>query len=166
MGTVADHAKASLVFGKRLCRMMAVCRGWHYRSRLVDGLALSPFNKKLRPARTQADWATSDHEMLERYASDPLCSFRFTVNAYYSMFQGMLSTQKKESVYMIPKTLPILFASVRRPGGRLRKGVRKIYEQYRSAGIQDVTSGCTPATGMNSLMRPTGSRCMLTCTSG
>lgn len=97
MGTVADHAKASLVFGKRLCRLMAVCRGWHYRSRLVDGLALGPFNKKFRPARTQADWVTSDHEMLERYASDPLCSFRFTVNAYYSMFQGMLSTQKKRA---------------------------------------------------------------------
>ena len=140
MGTVADHAKASLVFGKRLCRLMAVCRGWHYRSRLVDGLALGPFNKKFRPARTQADWVTSDHEMLERYASDPLCSFRFTVNAYYSMFQGMLSTQKKESVYMIPKTLPILFASgADDPVGDFGKGVRKIYEQYRSAGIQDVT---------------------------
>ncbi len=140
MGTVADHAKASLVFGKRLCRLMAVCRGWHYRSRLVDGLALGPFNKKFRPARTQADWVTSDHEMLERYASDPLCSFRFTVNAYYSMFQGMLTTQKKESVYMIPKTLPILFASgADDPVGDFGKGVRKIYEQYRSAGIQDVT---------------------------
>ena len=140
MGTVANHAKAALVFGKRLCRLMAVCRGWHYRSRLVDGLALGSYNKKFKPARTRADWITSDRELLEAYASDPLCSFRFTVNAYYNMFLGMISMQKKESVYMIPKNLPILFASgADDPVGGFGKGVRKVYEKYKQAGIQDVT---------------------------
>ena len=140
MGTVSDHAKAELLFGKRLCRLMAFFRGWHYRSKLVDGLAIGPYNKKFKPARTQADWVTSDYEMLERYASDPLCSFRFTVNAYYNMFLGMISMQKKESVYMIPKNLPILFASgADDPVGGFGKGVRKVYEKYKQAGIQDVT---------------------------
>ena len=106
----------------------------------MDGLAIGPYNKKFKPARTQADWVTSDYEMLERYASDPLCSFRFTVNAYYNMFLGMISMQKKESVYMIPKNLPILFASgADDPVGGFGKGVRKVYEKYKQAGIQDVT---------------------------
>src|SRR5699024_7412094 len=82
---------------------------------------------------------TSDQEHLDAYVSDPLCSFVFTVNAYYSMFSGMLSMEKKESIYMIPKTLPILFASGSDdPVGNFGKGVRKIYEQYKAAGLQDV----------------------------
>ena len=139
MGTVEDHSKAALLFGKRLCRIMAAFRGWHYRSKLVDDLAIGGYNKKFKPARTQADWITSDYERLEKYATDPLCTFRFTVNAYYNMFLGMINMQRKESVYMIPKGLPVLFVSgAEDPVGGFGKGVRKIYEKYRVAGIQDV----------------------------
>ena len=140
MGAVADHKKAALLFGKRLCRVMAAVRGWHYRSRLVDHLAIGGYNKKFKPARTRADWITSDCERLESYASDPLCSFMFTVNAYYNMFLGMLNTQRRESVFMIPKRLPVLFVSgAEDPVGNFGKGVRTIYEKYRAAGIQDVS---------------------------
>ena len=140
MGTVADHKKAALLFGKRLCRVMAAFRGWHYRSRMVDKLVLGAYNKKFKPARTRADWITSDNENLDTYVSDPLCSFMSTVNAYYNVFSGMIGIQRKESVYMIPKGLPILFLSgADDPVGEFGKGVRKIYEKYRAAGIQDVT---------------------------
>lgn len=140
LGVVSDRKKAVLLCGKRLCRLMAVFRGWHYRSRLIDGMVLGSYNKKFKPARTRADWMTSDKEHLDAYVSDPLCSFVFTVNAYYSMFTGMLSMEKKESIYMIPKTLPILFAAGSDdPVGNFGKGVRKIYEQYKAAGLQDVT---------------------------
>lgn len=140
MGTVADHKKAALLFGKRLCRVMAAFRGWHYRSRMVDKLVLGAYNKKFKPARTRADWITSDNENLDMYVSDPLCSFMSTVNAYYNVFSGMIGIQRKESVYMIPKGLPVLFLSgADDPVGEFGKGVRKIYEKYRAAGIQDVT---------------------------
>lgn len=139
LGVSSDQSKAVLGCGKRLCRLMAVFRGWHYRSRLIDGMVLGSYNKKFKQARTRADWITSDQEHLDAYVSDPLCSFVFTVNAYYSMFSGMLSMEKKESIYMIPKTLPILFASGSDdPVGNFGKGVRKIYEQYKAAGLQDV----------------------------
>ena len=140
MGTVAAHKKTALLLGKRLCRVMAAFRGWHYRSRLVDNLALGSYNRKFRPARTRADWITSDNENLDIYVSDPLCSFVTTVNAYYNIFSGMLGIQRKESVYMIPKGLPILFVSgAEDPVGEFGRGVRKIYEKYRAAGIQDVS---------------------------
>ena len=140
MGTVAAHKKPALLLGKRLCRVMAAFRGWHYRSRLVDNLALGSYNRKFRPARTRADWITSDNENLDIYVSDPLCSFVTTVNAYYNIFSGMLGIQRKESVYMIPKGLPILFVSgAEDPVGEFGRGVRKIYEKYRAAGIQDVS---------------------------
>ena len=140
VGTVADHKKAALLFGKRLCRVMAAFRGWHYRSRMVDNLVLGVYNKKFKPARTRADWITSDNEILDVYVSDPLCSFMATVNVYYNIFSGMIGIQRKESVYMIPKGLPVLFLSgADDPVGEFGKGVRKIYEKYRAAGIKDVT---------------------------
>ena len=95
---------------------------------------------KIQAGKDEADWVTSDTEKLDQYVSDPLCSFVFTVNAYYQMFCGIQQTQKRESIYMIPKTLPIFMVSGSDdPVGGFGKGVRKIYEKYRAAGIQDVT---------------------------
>lgn len=140
MGVVADKNKSMLVFGKKMCHFMAVFRGWHYRSRLVDSLAIGAYNRKYKPAITRADWITSDRERLEQYVSDPLCSFVFTVNAYYSMLGGMQELQKKEGLCLIPKTLPLLFVSGEDdPVGGWGKGVRKVCEKYRNAGIHDVT---------------------------
>ena len=140
MGVVAEHNKLTLQLGKRICSTLAFLRGWHFRSRLIENMALGAYNRKFKPAKTRADWVTSDQERLAEYVSDPLCSFMFTVNAYYSMFSGMLASQKKESIYMIPKGLPILFtAGADDPVGDFGKGVRKVYEQYKAAGIQDVS---------------------------
>ncbi len=41
---------------------------------------------------------------------------------------------------MIPKQLPILFAAgAEDPVGGFGKGVRKVYEKYKAAGIQDIS---------------------------
>ena len=140
MGVVTDHRRSSLLFVKQLCRLMAAVRGWHYRSRMVDELVTGSFNKKFKPSVTRADWITSDKEHLDAYVTDPLCSFMFTVNAYYSMMAGMLGMQKKENISMIPKSLPVLFVSgAEDPVGNFGKGVRKVCEIYRSAGLRDVS---------------------------
>ena len=140
MGVVTDHRRSSLLFVKQLCRLMAAVRGWHYRSRMVDELVTGSCNKKFKPSVTRADWITSDKEHLDAYVTDPLCSFMFTVNAYYSMMAGMLGMQKKENISMIPKSLPVLFVSgAEDPVGNFGKGVRKVCEIYKSAGLRDVS---------------------------
>lgn len=140
VGVVAEQPMAVLRLGRGLCRVIALIKGWHYRSKLVDNMVMGSFNKKYKPARTRADWITSDQERLDTYVSDPLCSFMFTVNAYYHMFGGMMQMEKKESVFMIPKDLPVLFAAgAEDPVGKYGKGVRRVYKKYKSAGIQDVT---------------------------
>lgn len=140
IGVVSDEKPGMLRIAKRLCRVLAVFKGWHYRSKFLDNLAIGRYNKCYKHARTRADWVTSDTERLDDYVADPLCSFVFTVNAYYHMFSGMLKMQRKENVYMIPKTLPMLVAAGSEdPVGDFGKGVRKVYEKYKAAGIQDVS---------------------------
>lgn len=140
LGVVQEEPRILLCILRRMCVAIAMLRGWHYRSKIIDKLVTGSFNKKFKPARTRADWVTSDIEKLEKYVQDPLCSFVFTVNAYYHMLGGMQKMQKKENVFMIPKTLPILFAAGSEdPVGGFGKGVRKVYEKYKSVGIRDVT---------------------------
>ena len=139
IGVVADQPMPLIKVGKGLCKMIASVKGWHYRSKLVDYMAVGHFNNAFKPARTRADWVTSDQKKLDEYVSDPLCSFTFTVNAFYHMFSGMEKLVKKESAYLIPKSLPMLvMAGEEDPCGNFGKGVRKVYEKYKKAGIKDI----------------------------
>ncbi|MCI8293563.1 MAG: alpha/beta hydrolase [Hespellia sp.] len=140
LGVTADHTNGTLRLGRGLCRFLALLRGWHYRSKLVDKMAIGAYNKKFKPAKTRADWVTSDMRKLEEYVKDPLCSFTFTVNAYYNMMLGMQKIKRKEAIFMIPKNLPVLMAAGSDdPVGDFGKGVRKVFEKYKRAGLRDVT---------------------------
>ena len=140
IGVTADHSNLTLRLGRAICKVAALFRGWHFRSKLVDNMAIGAYNRHFKPAETRADWVTSDSEKLQEYVHDPLCSFMFTVNAYYNMLLGMQKIKRKEAVFMIPKTLPLLLAAGSDdPVGAFGKGVRKIFERYKRAGIKDIT---------------------------
>lgn len=139
MGT-GWKGKALLTMGQTLCRIIAAFKGWKHRSPLVDNLSFGSYNKRFEPGNTPKDWITSDKKKCAEYVSDPLCSFVFTVSAYYQMFEGMKVLTKKESTENIKKDLPVFIVSgAEDPVGDFGKGVQKVYEQFRGAGIQDVT---------------------------
>ena len=111
LGVVSERPQPALCGGRLLCKGISLVKGGHYRSRLVDQLVTGTFNRKFKPALTRADWVTGDAEQLEKYVNDPLCSFVFTVNAYYHMLGGLQQVSRKESAFMIPKNLPVLLAA-------------------------------------------------------
>ena len=126
--------------GQLICRVLAAFKGWKYRSKFVDNLSFGSYNKKFEPAETTKDWITSDKERKKKYVDDPLCSYMFTLGAYYQMFEGMKVLTRKDSIARIPKELPILFVSGEDdPVGAFGKGVIKVYEKYKSAGIHNLS---------------------------
>lgn len=126
--------------GQILCRLFAAVKGWSYRSRLIDNLGLGSYNRRFEPSESKRAWVTSDPEMREKYESDPLCSFTFTVNGYYHMFEGMKKIAGKKGAVRIPRTLPVLFVSGGQdPVGNFGKDVEKVYQMYKKAGIKDVS---------------------------
>lgn len=138
MGT-GHQSRFLLEAGQFVCRMIAGVKGWRYRSTLVNNMAFGSYNKKFEPSDTKKDWITSDEEHLKKYVADPLCSFIFTVGAYYQMFEGMKVLDMKESMEKIPKELPVFFvAGEDDPVGNFGKNVRKVYEKYKSAGLKKV----------------------------
>ena len=137
MGT-GSQPRLILTAGKLICRAIALFRGWHFRSDLVDGMAFGGYNKKFEPARTDNDWLTKDSAIVDAYCADPWCTFQFTVNGYYQMFTGIEAAQK--NVGSIPKDLPLLIVSgAEDPVGNFGKGVKEVYENCREAGIKDVS---------------------------
>lgn len=139
MGT-GDKSPAVLAAGKFVCRFLMLFKGEHYRSRLVDHLATGGYNKRIVPARTPSDWLTKDEKIVDQYRSNPLCTFVFTVNAFYHMFCGMQELTKKENMDRIPKDLPLFFAAGEEdPVGGYGKDVDKVYHRYKDCGIKDIS---------------------------
>lgn len=138
MGTGAQPEPV-LVLAKLLCRAMAACKGWEYRSKLVDQLAFSGNNKKFEPARTPQDWLTKDEKIVDAYRENPWCTFTFTLNGFYQLFRTIQFVQHKKNIQKIPKDLPLFFvAGSDDPVGNFGKGVRKVYESCLKAGAQNV----------------------------
>lgn len=139
MGT-GYQPKLLLEAGQFICSIIAGMKGWKYRSEFVDNLCFGGYNKKFEPGQTSKEWITSDTMLRRRYVEDPLCSFVFTIGAYYQMFEGMKVLGERGSTEKIPKNLPVYFvAGADDPVGNFGKSVRKVYEKYKAAGMEDVS---------------------------
>ena len=134
-----SYPRAVVKFGKSLCRCRAVMKNWHYRSRFIENIAKGSYNKAFEPVRTPYDWLSRDESIVDRFASEPLDTFAFTVNGYYSMFTAIEKAQNRKLIAGIPKDLPILLASgTMDPVGSFTKGVKTAYEDMKKAGLSDV----------------------------
>ena len=137
MGTGSQPA-AMLNFGMALCKMIALARGWHYRSRMIRSIASGNYNKKCGNS-TPAEWLSKNDENKAKYIKDPKCTFIFTVNGYYNLFYSFKDCQDRKTVDMIRKDLPVLLTSgTEDPVGDYGKGVQQAYKLYQDAGLQDV----------------------------
>ena len=133
MGT-GEQPSIVLGAGKLVCKVIGATKGWYYRSKFVDGLAVGSYKKKLGAA-----WLSKNLENVEKYAADPLSGFTFTVNAYYHMFSGMAKMNQQEKAGKTPKNLPIFFVAGKEdPVGNYGKGVENVYHKYVAAGYEDV----------------------------
>ena len=138
MGT-GSYPRAVVKFGKGLCRSRALMKTWHYRSHLIENIAKGSYNKAFEPVRTSYDWLSRDENIVDRFASNPLDTFAFTVNGYYSMFSAIEKAQNRKRIARIPKDLPILLVSgTMDPVGNFTEGVKTAYEDMKKAGISDV----------------------------
>ena len=139
MGT-GYQAIATLDFAIGLTGVLQKTKGDHYRSEMINGMALGSYNAKFEPGRTKCDWLSKDEAVVDAYISNPLNQFVFTVNGYYNLFRGMRYSERQKNLDKIPKDLPILVISGEEdPVGDFGKGPQIVAESYLKTGIQDVT---------------------------
>lgn len=138
MGT-GHEPKIVVKAGMAMCAVIALFKGWKYRSKFIDNMVMGAYNKKFAPNRTRADWLTRNESVVDKYVNEPRCSFVFTLNAYYNMFKGISRLHDKNLLANIPKDLPILFVSGKDdPVGSCGKEVKAAYESLLNAGVKDI----------------------------
>lgn len=132
----------TMKLGLFLCKAIALFRGWHYRSRLLQKISYSkPYHKYDLYGKDYANsWLSKNVENVKAYYADPRCTFLFTVNGYRGLMEAVLFDNQKENIAKVPKDLPLFFVSGKDdPVGDLGEGVKKAYELYEEAGLMDIT---------------------------
>lgn len=138
MGTGSQPDK-TVKLGKRVCKVLAFFRGWNHRSKLVNNLAFSENNKRFESEGTNA-WLTKDKSIVAAYNGEAKCTFIFTLNGFYNLFDTIYYINQPEHINAIPKDLPLfLVAGEDDPVGNYGEGVKEAYETYEKARIEDIT---------------------------
>lgn len=123
-----------------LTNVLRLFKGDHYKSSFIENIAFGAYNKRIPDARTNSDWLTRDTDIVDTYIKDPLCTFKFTLNGYRTLFRLLKFVCKKSHLTTIPKHLPIyIIAGDADPVGNYGTGPTKVYEQYKELGIKDVS---------------------------
>lgn len=120
--------------------LCGVFGGWQKPAPLVDRLMSKDNNKAFAPARTPFDWLSRDTAEVDKYLADLRCGFLFTARGYYDMFTGLKELSRLPRLAALPGDLPVLFISGDAdPIGTQGKGVSTVAQQFRDAGVRDVT---------------------------
>lgn len=139
MGT-GWQPKIILNLALTLTRQTAAREGWHYISKQIDGMAFGNYNKRFKPSRTQFDWLSENPENVDAYIADELCGIPFTCSGFYGLFNIIKDVCNKEAVSKVPKNLPVFFvAGSDDPVGDYGEGVKKAYNMFVKAGVEDVS---------------------------
>lgn len=140
MGT-GYQPKPILLFGYVVLALHHLTVGDRNRSRIVELLAFGSYNLKCWKDRRVHAWLNRDKEKVDSYEQDPFCTYHFTVKGYKTLFDTLWYIEKKDHIDLIPKDLPVLFVSgTADPVGSYKRGVDQVFNQMRSAGIEDMES--------------------------
>lgn len=130
-----DQPDIAVNSGKVVCKLLASFKGWEYRSAFVNNLSIGNYEKKLGKA-----WISRNQDNVKAYVADPLCSFMFTLNGFYNLFDGISKTNRQEKSGAFNKELPMFFVAGEEDlVGNCGKGVKNVYHRYEAQGAKDVS---------------------------
>jgi len=106
----------------------------------LQGLVFGSYNKKVEHPRTEYDWLSRDARIVDEYIAHPLCGFTASAGLLRDMMKGIYFIEQKKNLQNMNKTLPVFFiAGGDDPVGPYGKGVRTAAEEFRKAGMEDVS---------------------------
>ncbi len=137
-GTGADQGLLGAV-GKTLAKIKALFNGGEKPDKLLDKLSFGSFSKAFVPVKTKFDWLSRDEEMVQAYIDDPLCGFVCTSRFFVDLLTGVKRANDPRPLEGLSKNFPILLISGSEdPVGDFGKGVKKVHEFYKGAGLRRV----------------------------
>lgn len=124
-----------------LTRQIENRKGDRHRSKLLNSLALGPYEKVAEKEQPNS-WICCNKEIVEEYNKNPLCGFNFTVNGYQNLFSLLKETYTKTGWACEKPDLPILFlAGSQDPvigGEKGWQGAKDFMTQVGYTQVQDI----------------------------
>lgn len=126
--------------GKLAAMITGMFGGRRYQSLILQKMILGSYNYRFRPNRTPNDWLSRDKAQVDAFLQDPYCNIPFSCQAYVDFFNILIDLELHRQFYFIPRRLPVLLASGEQdPVGGFGKGVKRVYRQFLSIGMKDVS---------------------------
>ena len=100
-------------FGRVLVECIKMIRGERYRSQLVSNLVTGTFDKNFKSENIKNAWISADREVSEKFNSDPLCQFKYTLNGYETLLNLEYTVYKDRDYIVTNPGLPVFFYSGR-----------------------------------------------------
>ena len=128
-----------LTVGSFVAMVECQLKGRDAKSLILTQMSFGSYNDNFKPLRTKFDWLSRDNSEVDKYITDPYCGAVFTAGFYYDFLEGLKEIEKQENMDKVPKDLPIyMFSGAKDPVGKEGKGVRDLYDSYKSMGVKDV----------------------------
>jgi len=109
-------------------------------SPFLKSLFFDEFNKQFKPTRTNMDWISRDEKEVDKFVADPLRTDDFQIGFFLDMLKGFRATNRKAVFEATPTDLPMyLFSGDKDPVGENGKGVERVYEDYKKAGVKNIS---------------------------
>ena len=135
---IIGHSMGSVIarlFVQRITRIYGSEKGVEWVNQLVE----NSLNKKIRPLRTQSDWISSNPTEVDNFIKDPYSGFNVSNQLLYQTAYYMLHTSQLKNIKVLNHAMPILLVSgYDDPLGDYGKGILKLANIYRKAGIKNV----------------------------
>jgi alpha-beta hydrolase superfamily lysophospholipase len=108
-------------------------------SNLLETLSFGAFNRAFKPNRTEKDWLSRDHRMVDTYIADPMCGGAISTQSWYDFLSGLAQLFTPKALAQIDKELPVyLFSGELDPVGQKGKGVKKFQQILQQIGVEQV----------------------------
>ncbi len=124
---------------KILFKLEVSKRGAAGKSQLLHNMSFGKYNKSFKDGRTEYDWLSVNSANVDKYIEDPFCGTVFSSSFFRDLAYGIEKVNNFKNVKNIRKNLPIfLISGEKDPVGNFTKGVKKVFKDYKMAGITDI----------------------------
>lgn len=131
--------RAILAFGRALTSVVGFFKGDMHHPAIIQKIAFGAYLKRIPDAKTSSDWLSRDEEIVRKYINGKYTTFTFSVNGYKTLFGALAFIEKKANIEKTPLDLPIfMIAGDEDPVGEYGKGVKTVYNQYKSLGVKEL----------------------------
>ena len=135
-----NQSPALVLGGLAMGNLVVALKGPHHYSKLLNNMAFGSYNKLYGEVRTEYDWLSRDEAQVDKYVADPLCGFIPSCSLFRDMMTGIKFITNQNNLEKMNKDTPVYFMSGDMdPVGECGKGVKLAYDNFKKAGMKDVS---------------------------